>query len=97
METSDDPIFGLAELAAPLIAPVATGLAATALTGGFSKPDKPDMPAIASAEAGQATKTAEPVKSLSAKAKKNKLLAASALTRDWAEPTLGKPALLGVL
>lgn len=43
----------------------------------------------------EAKKTAEPTVQLSEQAKRNRRLAASSLTRDWAEPTLGTPGLLG--
>ena len=43
----------------------------------------------------QATKTAAPETQLSEQAKRNRRLAASSLTRDFSEPTLSQPALLG--
>lgn len=90
MDTSDDPFLTPEVIGAAFLG---TGLAAgvTALSGGFSKPDMPSYKA-----AGQAKQTAEPTVALSEQAKRNRRLAASTLTRGFAEPKLGTPGLLGL-
>ena len=51
---------------------------------------------IPSRKAENVSRTARPVDELSEQAKKNKRLAASILTKSFAEPTLSKPGLLGL-
>lgn len=81
---------------APFILPaiaVTSGLATAGVFGGVGKAKQAGL---TSATAGQATKTAEPVVTLSEQAKRNRRLAASSLTKQFAEPTLGTPGLLGL-
>lgn len=91
MDTSDDPFLTPTVIGGALLS-AGLGVGVTALTGGFKKPDTPSY----TAQAGQATKTAEPITALSEQAKRNKRLAASSLTKGFAEPTLGTPGLLGM-
>lgn len=90
METSDDPVTMAA------LAPYATVTAAAvgihAATGGFGGGGGGKYLAGAP---GQAQRTAEPTVQLSEAAKRNRRLAASTLTKGFAEPTLGVPGLLG--
>ncbi len=52
-----------------------------------------EMPVV---EAENVKKTAEPVEQLSEAAKKNRLRAASVMTKEWAPPKLGYGGLLGM-
>jgi hypothetical protein len=61
------------------------------LGGGGSDIDLP--PPV---KAGNLKKTAKPVDQVSEQSKRNRRLAASALTRGFAPPTLGQPGLLGL-
>lgn len=96
METTDDPVtMGY------LASTVAISGSVYAMTQASKKASKAGGGQSISADmagvtAGQPTKTATPTASLSEQAKKNRRLAASALTREFAEPTLGTPSLLGV-
>lgn len=84
METSDDPttITAIATVAA-----AGAGIHAATQGGGGGGQRV--------AQAGQPKQTAEPTTQLSEQAKRNRRLAASSLTRQFAEPTLGTPGLLG--
>ncbi len=64
--------------------------AITSLFGGGK--DGFEMPVV---EAENVKKTAEPVEQLSEAAKKNRLRAASVMTKEWAPPKLGYGGLLG--
>lgn len=71
------------------------GLAAAggmAAGGAFSKKSSPEMP---KSEAALPTKTAEPLEQLSEAGKKSRQRAASMVTKEWSEPKLGSPGLLG--
>ncbi len=92
-DTSDDPVT-MSTIVYPALIAGGIGVGVTALTGGFKKAKSAS--AASATAPGQATKTAEPVEALSEQATKNRRLAASALTRRFAEPTLGIPALTGV-
>lgn len=87
------PVIKGAIAGAEAIAPVATVTAAAVgihgATGGFSERTK----RAPGTQAGQAQRTVEPTVQLSEAAKRNRRLAASSLTRQWAEPTLGIPSL----
>ena len=82
MDTSDDPV------SLAIIGGVAYGATQVGKGGGGGGGQQ----ALPTA---QATKTAEPVEQLSEQAKRNRRLAASSLTKQFAEPTLGIPALTG--
>ena len=89
MDTSDDPTYGLLEYA--MLSAAATGTIAA--TGGFGGRGGGGVQAVAP---GQAKQTAEPTVQLSEQAKRNRRLAASSLTKQWVEPKLGTPGLLGM-
>ena len=89
MDTSDDPTYGLYEYA--MLSAAATGTVAA--TGGFGGGGGGGSTRTVIPEA---KKTAEPTVQLSEQAKRNRRLAASSLTRQWAEPKLGTPGLLGM-
>ena len=91
MDTSDDPIIAGAETIAPLATIAGVGVGIHGATGGFSKRDKGGS--FQRTQAGQAQRTVEPTVQLSEAARRNRRLAASSLTRMWAEPTLGIPSL----
>lgn len=78
----------------PFILPAAAITSGLAATGVFSGGGK-SRGVLPTATAGQATKTAESVVALSEQAKRNRRLAASALTKQFVEPTLGIPGLVG--
>lgn len=82
MTETDDPAT-IAIIGAATVGTVAA-------TGGFG--GGPDIP---SRTAEPAKRTAAPVDQSSEQARKNRLRAASALTRDFEPPKLGKPGLLG--
>jgi hypothetical protein len=95
METSDDPIVSVAtEAALPILIGVGTSYAASAIAG---KPDKPSraIPSATAAKTDMPTKTAAPAPTLSEQARKNRRQA-SFMTRDFTEPKLGIPSLLGI-
>lgn len=89
MDTSDDPVTMTSLMPYATVAAAATGIVAA--TGGFGGRGG----GAKRIGAPEAKTTAEPTVQLSEQAKRNRRLAASALTKDWAEPTLGTPALLG--
>ena len=84
MTESDDPVT-LAVVGSAVVGTVAA-------TGGFGGGPSGGGGRVA---AGQATQTATPEPQRSEQAKRNRRLAASVLTRDFGEPTLSQPALLG--
>ena len=70
----------------------AAGVAAAGAAGAFSKTGS-KIPGARRAK--QAVKTAKPVEQISEQARKNKRMAASFLTRGFAEPKLSQAGLLG--
>lgn len=94
MEGSDDPVTMAALV--PLATVAGAGVGIAGAMGAFDRGNGGGG-GIGSAVAGtQAKTTAEPTLQLSEQARRNRRLAASALTRKFAEPTLGTPGLLGM-
>ncbi len=92
MDTSDDPIIAAATVLAPIATVAGAGVGIAGALGAF---DRGGGMKAQQAQAGQPRQTAESTVQLSEQAKRNRRLTASALTRRWAEPTLGTPGLLG--
>lgn len=88
MDKTDDPVTMTAIMPYATVAAAGVGIAGA--VGAFDRGGG----GIRAVAPEQKT-TAEPTAQLSEQAKRNRRLAASALTRGWKEPTLGTPGLLG--
>lgn len=84
------PVIALASALAPVATVAAAGVGIAGAMGAFDRGGGAKPAGVPERKV-----TAEPTLQLSEAAKKKRRLDASSLTRDFGEPTLGIPALLG--
>lgn len=84
------PVFAVAEALAPIATVAGAGVSIAGAMGAFDRGGGAKR-----IGAPEPKTTVEPTLQLSEAARRNRRLAASSLTRKWAEPTLGIPGLLG--
>jgi hypothetical protein len=88
MDTTDDPVITPTTIAIMAGSAAVGAVASKALTksGGSTG-------SVAATDTGT---TARPAEQLNEKERKNRMMAATMLTREWDKPTLSKPGLLGL-
>lgn len=84
MDTTDDPVTTV--IVAGAVGAGAVASKALTKSGGSTG-------SVAATDTGT---TARPAEQLNEKERKNRMMAATMLTREWDKPTLSKPGLLGL-